>query len=160
MDQLLLSAISTSSGDCEQLHFDSEREPVHLLWGLIIVQHHAAKETVNFTKDTVKTAMETVSITTDVLNTAMETVNKTTETLNTTMETVNATVETMNTVMETGNTAMGTLNTSTPAPSETVPLTSLPLYQISNLLWTLCPPVVFLLGVFGNVHDPRHHGAG
>ena len=135
-----------------------------------------ALRTVTFTKDTVKTAMETLKTTTDALNIAMETVNKTTETLNTTMETVNTavgtvnivmetantvvetlntvmetTIETVNTVVEIVNTTVETLNTSTPAAIETVSLDSLPLYQISNLLWTLCPPVIFLLGVFGNV---------
>ena len=108
-------------------------------------------ETVNTTVETVNTVMETVNTTVETVNTVMETVNTAVGTVNTVMETVNTTVETVNTVMETVNTAVGTVNTSSPAPSEPVPLTSLPLYRISHLLWTLCPPVIFLLGVFGNV---------
>ena len=77
--------------------------------------------------------------------------NITTDNLNIEKETLNKAMEIVNTVMETVNTTMETVNISTSAAVESVPLTSLPLYHISHLLWTLCPPVIFLLGVFGNV---------
>ena len=60
-------------------------------------------------------------------------------------------METLNTAMETLNTTGMAVNTSTPAASEAETLESMPLYKLSSLLWMIAPPIILLLGVFGNV---------
>ena len=89
----------------------------------------------------------------NTMKSSLEILNISPASLGSLLETVNTSMDAVESFLEKDNSSVDNLTTATPSPttSDATPLTSLPLYQISNLLRTLCPPVIFFLGVFGNV---------